>query len=384
MKEGIKHVIIIFFFFFLIFDECAAQCTFILSSITTKSNFQQINDVGVSVSSPTNAQANRVMNYEGISGYYLGGNNTSEEILFTLSKPIKQLVITARALSAFPNNDEFFVLQMNGQNYIIKPAQLTTPDPLAGISCFLQSNGSILGDTSLANFGDGSFIFKYNIDLLEQDITSFKIKDSVAIGLPEGAFFDVQISSSLSTSIDQQPSNLSVCDSSNAIFTIGVTNSSVLKWQVNGDSLWKDLTDDNIYSGTTANMLNIKDVDVTMNNYTYRCIVETPCDSIFSTSARLMVHKCRTPFYIPSAFTPNNDGKNDFFKPIIIDSINGYEFNVFNRWGQKIFETYNVNTGWDGIYEGANQSAGAYIWGVKIIQLDNTEKTYKGSVILVR
>lgn len=70
------------------------------------------------------------------------------------------------------------------------------------------------------------------------------------------------------------------------------------------------------------------------------------------------------PFFIPNAFTPNDDGDNDIFKPIISCAPN-FEFWIFNRWGAEIFYTTDVHEGWNGSFEGNRVPIGKYGWKVK-------------------
>ncbi len=89
---------------------------------------------------------------------------------------------------------------------------------------------------------------------------------------------------------------------------------------------------------------------------------------------------------IPNAFTPNGDGQNDVFMPVLsIDR--GYQltdFRIFNRWGQLLFSTSHVNIGWDGTFKGALQSQDVYFYAVTIVLMDGTKKFYKGDVTLLR
>src|SRR5258706_7546293 len=57
---------------------------------------------------------------------------------------------------------------------------------------------------------------------------------------------------------------------------------------------------------------------------------------------------CMEGFYIPTAFTPNNDGKNDVFRPMLFGNVIKYKFIIYNRWGEIVFQTSNLNKGWDG------------------------------------
>ncbi|MET0465133.1 MAG: gliding motility-associated C-terminal domain-containing protein [Chitinophagaceae bacterium] len=88
-------------------------------------------------------------------------------------------------------------------------------------------------------------------------------------------------------------------------------------------------------------------------------------------------------FFIPNAFTPNNDGKNDTFKPYG-SSIKSIEMRVFNQWGELVYQTTDVNKGWDGLFKGKAQPVGVYPYGIKVTFLDNTTVTKRGTVNLVR
>ena len=87
--------------------------------------------------------------------------------------------------------------------------------------------------------------------------------------------------------------------------------------------------------------------------------------------------------YIPSAFTPG--GKNNLFKPsfIYVDAKN-YFFIVFNRWGQKVFETHNPEEGWDGMFDGTLTPEGTYVYNVRIFGTNGQEIEKNGSVTLLR
>lgn len=90
-------------------------------------------------------------------------------------------------------------------------------------------------------------------------------------------------------------------------------------------------------------------------------------------------------FYTPNAFTPNGDGDNDRFRPlgIGIDEDN-YEFYIFNRWGQLIYEGYNPSDEWDGTYNNVMSQEDVYVWMVKTRDGNGDPKTYTGHVTLVK
>jgi gliding motility-associated-like protein len=87
---------------------------------------------------------------------------------------------------------------------------------------------------------------------------------------------------------------------------------------------------------------------------------------------------------IPSAFTPNGDGKNDIFMVGSFSFQHLEEFRIFNRWGQELFHTINPKEGWDGSYKGQPQDMGVYEYIIKVSYPNGKVDTYKGDVTLVR
>ncbi|MBS1653900.1 MAG: gliding motility-associated C-terminal domain-containing protein [Bacteroidetes bacterium] len=96
------------------------------------------------------------------------------------------------------------------------------------------------------------------------------------------------------------------------------------------------------------------------------------------------VKDCPQAFYIPTAFTPNNDGKNDIFKPVITGRLESYFFAVYNRWGQLVFKSRNPQTGWNGKLNGTPQDSNSFIWICTYKFYSQPEVTKKGSVTLLR
>ncbi|MBP7184322.1 MAG: gliding motility-associated C-terminal domain-containing protein [Saprospiraceae bacterium] len=88
--------------------------------------------------------------------------------------------------------------------------------------------------------------------------------------------------------------------------------------------------------------------------------------------------------YLPNAFTPNGDGKNETFKisnPFVIDELISFE--VFDRWGNRMFLTTNVNEGWDGTFGGSPVNPGVMLYKVKF-KCNGEEKLTVGSVTVMR
>lgn len=87
--------------------------------------------------------------------------------------------------------------------------------------------------------------------------------------------------------------------------------------------------------------------------------------------------------FTPTAFTPNKDNLNETYHPVCI-AVKDYKMQVYNRWGEKIFETDDQNTGWDGTYSGADSPAGVYMFIVEFS--DYEDKVYRkaGTFHLIR
>jgi gliding motility-associated-like protein len=87
---------------------------------------------------------------------------------------------------------------------------------------------------------------------------------------------------------------------------------------------------------------------------------------------------------IPTAFSPNNDGVNDLFRPLN-KNLYKLDFQVFDRWGQKIYETDVIGDGWDGTYKGRKQDLGVYVWQAEYQLTGQTKMlSASGNVTLVR
>jgi gliding motility-associated-like protein len=86
---------------------------------------------------------------------------------------------------------------------------------------------------------------------------------------------------------------------------------------------------------------------------------------------------------VPTGFTPNGDGINDFV------FVRGYgiesmTFRIFNRWGEKVFETTDKKTGWDGTYKGVKQEMEVYQYTLDVQFFDDTHTFKKGNITLLK
>ena len=92
----------------------------------------------------------------------------------------------------------------------------------------------------------------------------------------------------------------------------------------------------------------------------------------------------RSNLIIPTAFSPNGDGKNDIFRVSNMSFQRYIEFRVFNRWGQEVYNGTDGRKGWDGTWKGVPQEIGNYQYVIRVAYPDGYVETYKGDVTLVR
>jgi len=95
------------------------------------------------------------------------------------------------------------------------------------------------------------------------------------------------------------------------------------------------------------------------------------------------IRQCCT-FSYPTAFTPNGDGKNDSWRPVVYGTQERYELSIFNRWGQVLFHSFIANEAWDGSFQGVQQEVGSYHYLLRAKCITGRDETKSGDFMLVR
>lgn len=150
--------------------------------------------------------------------------------------------------------------------------------------------------------------------------------------------------------------NQSICIGETVILSPGTFTSYV----------WQDGSTNPTYSVSSGNQ--------------YYVTVTNSCGSA-TDSIKVQANICDIIF--PTAFTPNNDGTNDVFKPLHVYAFQDYHLSIFNRWGERIFETNDFKTGWNGTYKGIKADADTYVWYCNFTKAGKDGKL-KGTVVLIR
>ncbi len=88
--------------------------------------------------------------------------------------------------------------------------------------------------------------------------------------------------------------------------------------------------------------------------------------------------------FIPSAFTPNGDGLNDYFGVLGDITVKDFSMQIFNKWGQRVFTTSDITQKWDGTYKAKKTVMGAYPWFIYYTTGNGKRKYLQGTVMLIR
>ena len=88
--------------------------------------------------------------------------------------------------------------------------------------------------------------------------------------------------------------------------------------------------------------------------------------------------------YIPNGFSPNGDNNNDELFVINHGIEELLVFEIYNRWGQVIYSSTDINAGWDGTYKGKDQEVGTYVYLVKVLTPKGETLSARGNVTLLR
>jgi len=94
--------------------------------------------------------------------------------------------------------------------------------------------------------------------------------------------------------------------------------------------------------------------------------------------------ECLVGLYVPNAFTPNQDSRNDLFRARLFGVVKHFEFRVYNRWGQIVFMSNDPGKGWDGKVSGIDQDPAVFVWICTYQLQGEQEKIAKGTVTLIR
>lgn len=159
-----------------------------------------------------------------------------------------------------------------------------------------------------------------------------------------------------------------------------IVKGEYIDFNAQGGSVFEWTPTANLNTGTSPNPRGFYP-DTGM--YRYNVYIRSPLGCEGNDSINVWV-VAQPSLFVPSAFTPNGDGKNDLFRPLSVGYRAYKYFRVFNRWGELVYETEAIRGGWDGYYRGKKAELGTYYWLLNAEDKDGNPVQRKGDVTLLR
>lgn len=131
-------------------------------------------------------------------------------------------------------------------------------------------------------------------------------------------------------------------------------------------------------TGETKDYITIK----TAGSYSLTVSDDHGCSATENIS--VSTKQCLFGIYFPNIFSPNKDGINEIFRPLVFGNLSQYHFQIFNRWGQLVFESSDYAKGWNGTLGGTEQPVGVYAWISRYQFEGEMEKKESGTLLLIR
>jgi gliding motility-associated-like protein len=266
------------------------------------------------------------------------------------------------------NTPDSFTRTLTFKNDIVKAAFET------GLICvadsFRPNNKSTNATTYFWDFGDGKTSTLPNPAHKYDTTGTFKIRlityNPNSCNKVDSTSLDAEIKPSPTAAFTYTPL-VPVTNEINK-FTNKSVEASLFNWNFGDGTGSQDINPEHFYKRTgTYNV----------------CLIATNMVGCSDTICKKVSADVRPLADIPSAFSPNGDGKNDilYVRGAAVDKMN---LRIYNRWGQLVFESNDLKDGWDGTYKGKPQEVEAYAFILNVTFVDETTLYKRGNVTLLR
>ncbi|RFS22029.1 hypothetical protein DVR12_15410 [Chitinophaga silvatica] len=121
-----------------------------------------------------------------------------------------------------------------------------------------------------------------------------------------------------------------------------------------------------------------------LNEGKYYYTVKDANGCLIDSNATIIRNMRECAVFVPTAFSPNNDGQNDLFRAKVNDDVTDYRLEVFSRWGEKVFSTMDPYGAWDGTLKGQQLPGGAYVWILLYTDSKHQARKQTGTIMLLR
>jgi gliding motility-associated-like protein len=243
-------------------------------------------------------------------------------------------------------------------------------------SCEL-SNGAI--DATISG-GSGNYTYTWSnntttVDLVNllPGIYSLIVVDNLT-GCTNNASASVQPSATPTAAFNMNPVVMNFPDHISVSDNLS-NGATTYLWTVNGENF------DFVSTSTDISL----DLPIDTGNYEV-CLIAFNGPDCSDTTCGYIEIRDEFVIWVPNTFTPDADEYNNVFSPVVsmIDIYN-YDFFIYNRWGEIIFESHDVNVGWDGTYKGRSVKEGVYTWKIRLKSIYTDEyRDYNGHVNMLR
>ncbi|MBX2903450.1 MAG: gliding motility-associated C-terminal domain-containing protein [Chitinophagales bacterium] len=340
-----------------------------------------INLTAVALTATTTTQAANCFG-ESSGSITIAANNGTAPYTYVLDSTASQTAATASVFNHLPAGNYFLEITDSNNCTATTFATISEPSPIivnytaTDVSCFGNSDGSV---QITASGGTPGYRFLLN------GITN------------TGGYFSNLSSGNFNATVTDTNQcaamlPLSISEPSDILIT-ATPNPLVLK-QGGKDSIHLSSNYGNniTYQWNSASGISCSNCSSVLvsafNSTTYHVAAQVIINGNTCT-AQIPVEVIVEPdysIYIPNLFSPNSDGVNDHFEWFgNKQAVKIFEIQIFNRWGEKIFESNNKNFVWDGYYNGKEAAAGTYVYLLKITWIDGVRSNrYKGSFTLVK
>ena len=219
--------------------------------------------------------------------------------------------------------------------------------------------------------------FTYNWNTIPTQI------QPTATGLSQGTYtLNINDASGCNTIVTYNVSNVNDVFTGNVVVdpyypqagtAFSITLNGINNWTID-QSNWPDGT----ISNSSSNILNIPEFGIYQGSFYL-----TSSNNCVDTIEYSVFVKDKMTLYVPNAFTPNGDGKNEMFKAYGT-LVKVFHMLIFDRWGNLIFESSSLGRGWDGTLNGERVMNGVYVWKVYATDFYDEEHVMIGHVTLIR
>ncbi len=273
--------------------------------------------------------------------------------------------------TAFCNSPDSAVYQLRVAGVL--KAQFQTPSGGCAPYNAVFNNTSLGGQTFVWDFGDGTTSTEASPTHLYANPGTYTIKlsatDNLTCNHNDSTSVTITVHESPAASFTYTPTTPK--ENTPYQFTNASVGAVNYKWEFgDGDSL------------VTTSMLPVTHIYNTAGSYAV-CLIafnQFGCTDTLCQQVTAIVSPVAD---VPNAFSPNGDGTNDmiFVKGY---GINKMSWNIYNRWGQLVFTSFNLNTGWDGRYKGELQPQDVYAYVLNIEFTNGIKLSKKGDITLLR